>query len=314
MDKTQTFTYSFNGEFGWQLFVFMPYVHAQLGRALSHQKIQVIGCRGDRPLYECLGVGYTDGVPRRQMEGTEMFSAYRGSGRFAPNWPTSLVYALDQICRRVWDERAWKPIDWAGYWQKQPLPEPVAAVLDPDRPLLVIANKHSSFPQGYDGYERGQLEPNYLPLDTLANLLRAARDRYQVCYSRITWAVDRQPVSDYRDREVARKEGAVVLSDYVAENDLEAWNRLLLPVYGRCRRFLSVQGGVSYLASCFGGKNLVLCRRGIETRMKINGRRLYDYFSLLSGAEVRWTGNDDVLLEQVQDWLLATDVGSVPEA
>ena len=295
------YTYSFNGELSWQLFVFLPYVNAQVNLCGPNHRVRVVGCPGDRPLYACMNLDYDDGVPRRQDEGTELFSGQEGFLGLSNNWPMPLMDAVRKACiqpRNEW----WLPPDLKKYWRNQPLNPRLP--LSGDKQLLVISNKLTHFPKGYAGLEKGMLDPNFIPLDTLNQLVEKLKGRYQVVYSRPTWSVDHREVrKGYEDLDAVRDAGGVVLTDYVGEADIEAWYRLILPVFARSRRFISVQGDTGFLSSYFGGRNLVLCRRGIETRMTVGDQRLYDYLPRLADTEVKWTGNDDVLLELAESWL-----------
>ena len=61
-----------------------------------------------------------------------------------------------------------------------------------------------------------------------------------------------------------------------------SYNELQLRLFAGCERFVSVLGGSSYLASWFGGVNVVYARRGWEVDCGAYER----WFDRFSGARV----------------------------
>jgi hypothetical protein len=74
------------------------------------------------------------------------------------------------------------------------------------------------------------------------------------------------------------------------------FNELQLRLYSGSRRFVSVLGGSAFLASYFGGINVVLARRGWE----VDCAAYEHWFHRFSGARVVAVRSDHELLQVVQ--------------
>ena len=127
------------------------------------------------------------------------------------------------------------------------------------------------------------------------------RDRYQVIYNRpraSDIATDHQTIHEIGDIEAVRR----TFSDTVTIQELHAryptltFNELQLRLYSGCQRFVSVLGGSAYLASYFGGTNIVLARRGWEVDCGAYER----WFDRFSGARVVAVSSDRELLQAVE--------------
>jgi hypothetical protein len=74
------------------------------------------------------------------------------------------------------------------------------------------------------------------------------------------------------------------------------FNELQLRLYSACKCFISVLGGSAYLASYFGGTNIVLAKRGWEVDCGAHER----WFDRFSGARVVAVSSDSELLQAVE--------------
>jgi hypothetical protein len=82
-----------------------------------------------------------------------------------------------------------------------------------------------------------------------------------------------------------------------------SFNEVQLRLYSSCHRFVSVLGGSAYLASYFGGINIVLARRGWEVDCGAYER----WFDRFSGARVVAVSSDRELLQAVEREFLGGD-------
>ena len=149
-----------------------------------------------------------------------------------------------------------------------------------DKPLYVICNKYN--------LEWGDNPVNFLPLDVLLRLVDKLTN-YQIIYDRQLPAALWDDNTDYLDlceHEVLRDRGVLML------DELGDYNTTKLKVFANCDRFVSVQGGNSVLASCFGGQNVIYAVKGKEVKSQV-----YKYFHNLSWCDVRWVRDYKQLIE-----------------
>ncbi len=164
-----------------------------------------------------------------------------------------------------------------------------------ERPTAVICNKTSE-----ERYLRAGFSVNHIETDVLLRLVAALVPHYTVVYDRprATDIVnDDAPVFESDDIEAVKAAHPEVLTIqelHAIHPDL-GFNELQLRVFAGCRAFVSVVGGSSYLASCFGGTNIVYARTCLELRLGA-----FRWFPELSGARVLPVATDDELLATVQ--------------
>jgi hypothetical protein len=132
-------------------------------------------------------------------------------------------------------------------------------------------------------------------------MIGALRERYQVIYNRpraqdiIT---DHQKIHEIGDIDAVKS----TFPDTIMVQELHAlyptltFNELQLRLYSNCQRYVSVLGGSAYLASYFGGTNVVLARRGWEVDCGAYDR----WFNRFSGARVVAVSSGRELLQAVQ--------------
>ena len=151
-----------------------------------------------------------------------------------------------------------------------------------ERPTVVVCNKATA-----EQYRWHRTPTNFLPTDLLLALIGALRTRFQVVYDR--------PRSEdiVNDHQAIREAGDIdavtgAYPDVLTIQQLRArhpglsFNELQLRLFAACERFVSVLGGSSYLASYFGGTNVVYARRGWEVACGAYDR----WFDRFSGARV----------------------------
>jgi hypothetical protein len=186
------------------------------------------------------------------------------------------------------------------------LPPPYKEVFRDDRfgfakPLCVVSNKTSD-----ERYLRRGFSVNSMDTDLVMAVIGRLRTRYQVVYSRprATDIVnDHQAVREIGDIEAVQRAYPDVLTiqQLHGRNAGLTFNELQLRLFASCDRFVSVLGGAAYLASYFGGTNVVYARRGWEVACSA----FDNWFDRFSGARVMAARTPGDLLSHVEREFLA---------
>jgi hypothetical protein len=169
-----------------------------------------------------------------------------------------------------------------------------------ERELCIVCNKYSD--EQYLWY-RGPA--NFIGTRALLALIGRLRTRYQVVYVRprpVDIVNDHQAIGDPGDIEAVERAYPDVrnIQQLRAEHPDLSYNELQLRLFAGCERFVSVLGGSSYLASWFGGTNIVLAKRGWEVACGAYER----WFDRFSGARVRRVRSERELLRAAEQEFL----------
>ena len=150
------------------------------------------------------------------------------------------------------------------------------------KPLLVISNKTSD-----ERYLGSGFAVNYIPTDVLLDIIGRLSKKYTVVYNRPRESDivgDHSELRELGDIEAVKQ----AFPDVTTIQELHAqcpdltFNELQLRLFANCERFVSVLGGGSYLASYFGGTNIVYAQEGWE----IDSKAYEGWFNRFSGARV----------------------------
>lgn len=162
------------------------------------------------------------------------------------------------------------------------------------RPLLIIHNKYN---QEWSG------KPvHFLDTKILEKIFRKFYKNFQIIYSR---PGNSEVVGDNSDiydldgeSEICDKYGVINSSKLfkIFQKDFENFNHFQLCLHAQCDHFISVQGGSSYLASYFGGINIVYAKRGSEN----DNNSFEGYFRKFSGCDVCQARTYDQLMALVE--------------
>jgi hypothetical protein len=262
------------GEFGFELLAVVPYAY-WLHRQGRLQR--TIGGLDTRCLYYFSKNHEERPVKRHYVPITEYPVGERG-------WRGYDLLTFP----RVLDTRKWTPApyreafrDERFRWEKE---------------ICILSNKIS------DEHLPTNFGPtNFIGTELLLRLIGILRDRYQVIYNRpraSDIATDHQRIHEIGDIEAVERAfpDTVTIQKLHARYPTLSFNELQLRLYSSCRRFVSVLGGSAYLASYFGGTNIVLARRGWEVDCGAYGR----WFNLFSGARVVAGSSGRELLQAVE--------------
>ncbi|MBS0321534.1 MAG: hypothetical protein JSR18_13400 [Proteobacteria bacterium] len=261
------------GEFAFELLSVVPYAYWLHGRG---ELVATAACADTRALYYFSPRHEERDIPRRYVPITEYPSGEAGRrhyDRFA--FPRHL------------DTRQWAP-------------PPYATVYADPRfrwalPTCVICNKHS------EEHYRSHREPtNFIDVETLLAVIRRLHGRYQVVYNRPRAADivnDHQAIHETGDIQAVKAEFPDVLTiqELHARYPELTFNELQLRVFAGSRAFVSVLGGSSYLASYFGGRNVVYAKRGWE----VDCDAYAGWFDRFSGARVVAVSTRPALLDAI---------------
>lgn len=148
-------------------------------------------------------------------------------------------------------------------WKKVPLKSQFKnEIFRYSKPNLVIANRYNS--------EWDSQPISYFDADTLRSFIQLFGDKYQIIYNRppsSEMANDNSKIFELKDEQVIKDYSEVILMSNLFEehkDQIESYNLLQLMVYSCTSNFISIHGGTGTLASCFGGKNLIYSKRGLE--------------------------------------------------
>ncbi|MBS1583468.1 MAG: hypothetical protein JST66_14805 [Bacteroidetes bacterium] len=259
-------TITWDGEFSPELKFVLPYAY---WHHLNGTLDRTVSSRGTRALYFF--------SPRHE----ERFTTRRWNDF---DFPAEIPNAQDHSFR--YDLSKWAPVPYKARF---------AGLRLFDRPTVVIANRYNS--------EWGGPPVSFFSLDDLRTLFTLLAPHYQVIYNRPSAARivnDESAVLDLGDKPMVRAEfpGVVLLEDLMDHPAVQAddLNHLQLLVYAECERFLSIHGGTATLASCFGGTNIILSRKGQEHFFG-EFRTIYPK---LSGARIFAHRDMDTLLTDVR--------------
>jgi hypothetical protein len=268
------------GEFGFELLAVVPYAY-WLHREGRLER--TIGGLDTRCLYYFSENHEERPVARHYVPITEYPVGEGG-------WPSYDLTTFPSIL----DTRKWKPPpyretfrDERFRWQKK---------------LCILSNKVSDelFEDEFRKYTN--VGPtNFIGTELLLRLIGMLRDRYQIIYNRpraSDIANDHQTIHEIGDIEGVRRAfpDTLTIQELHAQYPTLTFNELQLRLYSACKCFISVLGGSAYLASYFGGTNIVLARRGWEVDCGAHKR----WFDRFSGARVVAVSSDSELLQVVE--------------
>ena len=266
------------GEFAFELLAVVPYAYWLAGEGrLEH----TASTADTRCLYYFSPRHVEHARPRRYVPITEYPVGVPGRWRYDAS---AFPRALD-----------------TGRWRAPPYKD---VYRDPrfawTKPTCVVCNKAT------DEYYRWHRSPtNGMDVDLVLAVIGRLRQRYQVVYvrpRRDDIVIDHQPTHEIGDHDaIARAYPDVITVQRLRERHPDlSYNELQLRLFAGCERFVSVLGGSSYLASWFGGVNVVYAKRGWEVACGAYDR----WFDRFSGARVVAASTLDALVRTVERELL----------
>lgn len=273
-------TTQYLGEFAFELQAVVPYAYYlhQQGRLR-----RTISTRDTRCLYWFSPQHEERPEPRRFVPTTE--------------------YPIQPMGRRTFDVRGFPRTLDTSRWSPPPYAEHFADErFRFAKPTCVICNKTS-----VEDYLKDPGQRNAIPNDVLLELVGLLTPHFQVVYDRPRAGDivnDHQEVGEPGDIELLARRHLDVLTiqELHARHRELTFNELQLRIMAGCRHFISVVGGSSYLASWFGGTNVVYARGGWE----VDADAYRGWFDRFSGARVIPVDTPDALLDAARTQLVTT--------
>jgi hypothetical protein len=265
------------GEFAFELLAVVPYAYwLHLRGGLE----RTVGGLDTRCLYYFSRNHEERSVKRHYVPITEYPVGQR-------SWP----FGYDRATfPRALDTRSWTPPPYREFFRDERFCWP--------REICILSNKTSD-----EQFRKERMGPptNFIGTELLLRLIGMLRDRYQVIYNRpraADIASDHQTIHETGDIEAVKDAfpDVVTIQELGAKYPALSFNELQLRLYSGCQRFVSVLGGSAFLASYFGGTNVVLARRGWEVDCGAYER----WFDRFSGARVVAVGSGGELLRAVK--------------
>jgi hypothetical protein len=206
-------------------------------------------------------------------------------------------YPIGEIDAREFDRTTFPEVIDTSQWS----PPPYRDIYGDDsrfhwpKPPVIVCNKTST-----EFFHGGRTMVNSLAPELLVAVVELLRDRYTVIYNRPRRediVGDHDPIGETGDAEALARAcpDVVMIQELHSEHPDLTFNELQLRLFAGSARFVSVLGGSSYLASYFGGTNVVYARRGWE----VNCHAYDNWFDKFSGARVVAASTPRELLEAV---------------
>jgi hypothetical protein len=261
------------GEFGFEMLAVIPYAYWLHGQGLLER---TVACADTSALYYFSPRHQERAVPRSYVPITEYpvgEAGWRHYDRLA--FPRTL------------DTRQWLPPPYKSIYRD--------ARFQWVKPTCVVCNKYSD-----EHYRRHREPTNFMDVELLLALIGRLRERYQVVYNRPRAADivnDHQAILEMGDITAVKRAypDVITIQELHALHPSLSFNELQLRVFAGCEKFVSVLGGSSYLASYFGGSNVVYARRGWE----VDCAAYTGWFKRFSGARVVPAATPEALLQAV---------------
>jgi hypothetical protein len=235
-----------------------------------------------------------------QLEGTqsaigsEAFYYFSPDHRIDPS-PRDFAHTVD-AAREIPNMWIHKPMLDLSKWEPPPYRDHYAKrAITFDKPSVVIYNRYNK------EWDRDPI--NYFDLPVLRDLFDALLPCYDIVYFNVRGQEsleDNAHSMDLGDFEMIRSEYPQVriIHDLVMEHE-EDYNTVQLRVFAGCRKFITMNGAPSILASYFGGENIIYTRKCREIDPHTNS--FYNWYHLFGGSDIAVVHSYHDLLRMVEN-------------
>lgn len=259
-----------NTEWGYELVATLPYTY---WHHINGTLKGTVSAAGSRPMYFFSHDHRINMAPRD-------FANTAAAAKDIPNmW----------IHKAELDESQWAPPPLADHYRER------AIVFG--KPTVVVYNRYNM--------EWGKPPINFFDLPTLRTLFDALSPKYDIVYFNVRGEEaleDNAHSMDLGDYEMIRSEFPQVriIHDLVREHG-EEYNTVQLRVFAGCRRFITMNGAPSILASYFGGENIIYTKKCREITPGVGSfYGWYHKFNPSDPSHIRVVGGHDELIETVR--------------
>jgi hypothetical protein len=257
---------SFNGEFAPELQFVVPFAYWHFKNGTLHKT------RSSK---------YTNELYFFSPDHEEYFETRTNEGNYNYETPR-ILYSHD------YDMSKWEAVPYKAHYRND--------MYVFEKPILIIANRYN---MEWDGPP-----VSFYSIEMLQYMIENLKKDFTIVYNRprpqnIT--MDNSDIYDMNEFEWLERDHpeVVLMEDLFRENKGGArnFNHLQMMVYANADRFISIHGGTATLASCFGGKNLILSRKGPEHHFGCY-QKLYPK---LSGAQIFHARNDEEVKRYIDE-------------
>jgi len=259
---------SYHGEFQQELLFVLPFAY---WHSLNGTLNSTISCTGTKDLY--------------------FFSSNHKEEFFERDWESNYSsFEVPNMTHCVtFDYSKWLPVPLKSYYKNDTFLY--------DKPPIIIANKYNM--------EWGGPPVNYFSVPVLERMINLLKTNYTIIYNRPSGkniVSDNSEIMELNDYDYLRSEhpDVVLLEDMYLKHQgtVNSFNHFQLLLYANCDNFVSVHGGTAALASCFGGKNIIFSKKGIEHPMN----EFATIFPKLSGATILHAKSEDDIFSYLHEY------------
>lgn len=197
------------------------------------------------------------------------------------------------------------------YWTPPPLKEHYSKnnEIEFSKEIVIISNKYN--------VEWGKYPINYINFETLNTLLDMLSKKYTVIYRRPTLDMCVGDQNELHGQfHILDKSGKVTdydlcksynnvytFQDLMSMYPYFSFNMFQCKVFSLCDKFITVQGGSSYLPGYFAKMNLNLIKKGKEM-LPGYYTNPNSWYKKLNGGEIELSTTEDSLIENVQKYYM----------
>lgn len=266
---------SHNVEFGYELAAALPYAY---WNHLNGTLEETISGSGSEPFYFFSNKHTIDPSPRD----------FSNTSKAAAEIPNMWIHKAEL------DRSRWTPPPLADHYKD--------AAIKFDKPTVVIYNRYN--------FEWDMPPINYFSLPALRRMIDLLLPKYEVVYFNVRGEEaleDNAHSMDLGDYAMLRKEypSVRIIHDLVRQ-EKQDYNTVQLRVFAGCRKFITMNGAPSMLASYFGGENIIYSKRCRELGPSVGSfHGWYHLFNPSDPSHIRLVNTEGALIEEITNaWVV----------
>jgi hypothetical protein len=253
----------FHGEFDQELRYVIPFAY---WHHLNGTLEKTVSCKDTKELY-FFSENHEEFYQQRDWQ-----SAYESFE--VPNMTHSISFSYAK----------WSQVPFKDYYQNE--------IFKWDKPILIIANKYNL---EWDGPPI-----NFFDIPVLDRIISTYGTKYQILYNRPLSSQivsDNSDILDFNEYQWLKTHhpDVILINDLFSQHRelVNNFNHLQLMIYANANHFISVHGGTGTFASCFGGTNIILSKKGMEHDLN----EFNTIFPALSNAKILHAKREEEIFE-----------------
>jgi hypothetical protein len=168
---------------------------------------------------------------------------------------------------------------------------------------IVICNRHN--------IEWGKKPINFFNLKTLEQMFVMLQDKYQIVYINVEGRkelYDNAPPIELGDYDLLKKYPKVI-NIHDLHKKGTSFNELQLKIFANCKKYITMNGGHSILASYFGGENIIMSKYGHPQTREINpeNNSFYRWYHEFGDQRIKHVSNESKLIGTIKSWWVDKD-------